>query len=235
MITVDEDFPYQSADPELQPPQAQSTPQEVDEQVNQDMKILLRLLVGTAVEGSDEFRRRARLWQAEMNISDPSRMVISLEDETDAARLRYTLVGFLFQAIDAGYNSLNLLERVSSQAYTIFSRMFAPLSKSRLWQPVQEHYEFYGEKGESIVNSWINTGRREEQVSRALVRKQAYEELINDVIEYLAQKPEVRELVQQQSVGMAGEIVGDLRERSSEFDSLLEERVNTLLRRQRNR
>ena len=68
---------------------------------------MLRLLIGTAAEGSDELLRRARLWQAEMDKSDPSRMVISPENETEAARLRYTLVGFLFQAIDAGYNSLS--------------------------------------------------------------------------------------------------------------------------------
>lgn len=233
-MTEDEDFPYQSADPDLQPPPDQQTPQAIDEHVNQDLKILLRLLVGTAVEGSDEFKRRARLWQAEMNASDPSRMVISLEDETEASRLRYTLVGLLFQALDSGYKSLSLLDKVSSQAYTIFSHMFAPLTKSRLWQPVQGRYDFYGEKGESIVNSWTSIGRREEQLSRALVRQQAYDEIVNDVIDYLAQKPEVRDLVQQQSVGMAGELVDDLRERSSEFDSLLEERVNALLRRKRN-
>ena len=111
--------------------------------------------------------------------------------------------------------------------------MFAPLTKSRLWRPVQERFDIYSERGESIVNSWMNIGRREEQVSRALVRQQAYEETVNDVIDYLAQKPEVRELVQQQSVGMAGEIVDDIRERSSEYDTLLEERVNKLLRRKR--
>lgn len=234
MISVDDDFPYQSDDPELQPSQDQTTLPAVDEQVNQDLKILLRLLVGTAIEGSDEFRRRARLWQAETNATELSGIVISLEDETEASRLRYSLLGFLFQAIDAGYKSLSFLDTVSSQAYTIVARMFAPLTKSRLWRPIQERYDFYGETGESIVNSWINTGRREEQVSRALARKQAYEQIIDEAIGYLAQKPEVRELVQQQSVSMAGEVVDEIRERSSEFDSLLEERVNTLLRRRRN-
>jgi hypothetical protein len=118
LITVVEDFPYQSDDPELQAPQDQSTPQEIDEQVNQDIKILLRLLIGTAVEGSDEFRRRARLWQAEMNVTDPSRAVISLEDETEASRLRYSLLGFLFQTMDAGYKSLSFLNSLFT-SYTI--------------------------------------------------------------------------------------------------------------------
>jgi hypothetical protein len=102
-----------------------------------------------------------------------------------------------------------------------------------LWRPVRERFDLYSATGESIVSSWIRTGRREEQVSRALARKQAYDEIVNDVIAYLAQKPEVRDLVQQQTMGLAEEIVGDIRERSSEFDSLLEERVNRMMRRRR--
>jgi hypothetical protein len=126
-----------------------------------------------------------------------------------------------------------LLDVASSQAYALVSRAFAPLTKSRFWLPVQESFDFYSESGESIVNSWIHIGRREEQIGRALVRKQASDEIVDDLIAYLAQKPELRDLVQQQSVGMAEEIVEDLRDRSSEFDSQLEERVNRLIRRRR--
>ncbi len=233
LLTQDDEFPYQSEDPALQPPQYQPAAHVSGEQVDEDLKFLLRLLIGSAVEGSDEFRRRARLWRAEMSVSDPSKMVISDEYETDASKLRYSLIGLLFHSVDAGYNSISFLERASSRAYTLVSRAFAPLTSSRFWQPVQERFDFYGSVGESIVDSWIRTGRREEQVSRALARKQAYDEIVNDLIAYLAQKPEVRDLIQQQSVGMAEEIVGDIRERSSEFDSQLEERVNRLLRRRR--
>jgi len=76
----------------------------------------------------------------------------------------------------------------------------------------------------------MEKGRREEKSSRYLVRKQAYEEIINDAIEYLAQKPEVGDLVQQQSISVAGEVVDEVRIRSSEFDSLLESKVRWLLR-----
>jgi hypothetical protein len=233
LLTQDEDFPYQSSDPSLQPPPDQPAPQARDDQDDQELKFLLRLLIGTAVEGSEEFRRRVRLWQAEMRASDPSRMVISPQDETSAAQLRYSLIGFLFQAVDAGYKSLSLLDVTSSQVYALVSHAFAPLKKSRFWRPVQERFDYYSATGESIVNSWTHIGRREEQVSRALVRKQASDEIVDDLIAYLAQKPELRDLIQQQSVGMAEELVEDLRDRSSEFDSQLEERVNRLIRRRR--
>jgi hypothetical protein len=234
LVTVEEDFPYQSQDPELQPPQGLPAPQEIAAPEDQDLKILLRLLIGTAIEGNDEFRSRARLWQAGINAADPSRMVISVEDESEAARLRYGLIGFLFQAIEAGYDSLSLLNKVSSGAFTKFSRLFAPLTRSRLWRPVQANFDSYSEKGESIVDTWVNIGRREERLSRALARQQAYEQLVNEVIDYVAQKPEIREIVQQQSVGMAEEIVGEIRDRSFEFDEMLEKRVNTILRRRPN-
>jgi hypothetical protein len=231
LINVDEDFPDQSNDPELQPPLSQLPSQAIGVPEDQDLKILVRLLIGSFVEGSDEFRRRARLWQEELNSSDPSKIMISQASETEAARLRYSIIGFLFQLIDSGYNSLSFLDKVSSQTFTVFSRLFAPLTNSRFWRPVQEHYDSYSERGESIVNSWINTGRREEQMSRALVRDQAYEQVVNEIIIYLARKPEVRELVEQQGISLAEELVGDLRERSNEFDSMLENRVNRLLRR----
>ena len=49
------------------------------------------------------------------------------------------------------------------------------------------------------------------------------------MLDYLAQKPEVRDLVQQQSVGVAGELVRSLRTRSTDMDSYLEDRANAIL------
>jgi len=232
--SAEDEFPYHSDDPNLLPPTGKSAVQAYDAPGDQDLKILLRLLIGTALEGSDEFRRRTRHWQAQIRYFEPSKMEISLGAETSALHLRYSLIGFLFQAIDTGHNTFSSLGKASSRAYSSLSRMFAPLTKSRFWRPVQNNFDNYAAVGEAIVNSWINIGRREELASRALARQQAYEGIINDIIDYLADKPEVRDLVQQQSVGLAEEFVEEIRDRSTEFDSLLEERVNRLLGRQKN-
>ena len=66
-----------------------------------------------------------------------------------------------------------------------------------------------------------------------MVREQAYEDVVDDVLDYLAQKPEIRDLVQQQSVGMAAEVLGEVRERSSDVDGYIEARANAILRRSR--
>lgn len=233
MTTENDDFPYQSADTDLQPAQGLSIPkEEIDEVEYENLKMLVRLLIGTAAEGSDEFARRARLWQAEMKM-DPSRMVVPLANETEATRLRYTLVGFLFEAIDAGYNSLSLFDKVASKALSTVSLILSPLTQSRLWRPVRDNFDSSRKRGESIVNSWIEIGRREEQASRDLVRKQAYDQIVDDVIDYLAQKPEVGDLIQQQSASVASELIDDIRVRSGQFDTLLEDRIRSLLRKKR--
>jgi len=163
--------------------------------------MLVRLLIGTAAEGSEEFSRRAKYWRAELEKSDPSRLGISPENETEAASLRYALIGLLFQSIDAGTNGLSQFNRAASTTLTTFSKVFAPLTRSRFWQPVKENFDASRERGELIVKSWMETGRREEQSGRFLARKQAYEDVIDDAIEYLAQKPEVSDLVQNKASG----------------------------------
>lgn len=236
VISSEDDFPYSSDDPSLQPPQMPHAPSAGRSTPNEDVeeiKILMRLLVGTAFEGNDELKRRARLWQAEINATDPSKMVLSPEDETDVTRMRYALLGILFQAPKTMSNGLSWLEKTSSRAITMLSGMFAPLANSHLAEPVRGRFNLYVAKGESIVNAWVRIGRFEEQMSRALVRQEAYDETVNDIIDYLAQKPEVRDLVQQQSMSMAEEVVEEFRERSADVDTLIEKRFNSILRRSR--
>lgn len=238
-MTVDnDDFPDYSDDPDLQPAANQPVSGElmpkpgIDDSVMRDFKMLLRLMIGSAAEGGDEFSRRARLWQAEMDRLDRSSAELPIEEETEATRLRYTLVGFLFQAVDAGYNGLSFIDKAAGKTIDTFAFLFDPLIQSRLFRPVRNRFADFNEQGEAVVNSWLQTGRREEAASRYLVRKQAYEEVIDDAIEYLANKPEVGDLIESQSLGMAEEILNDIRGRSSEYDADLEERVKRLFRRQ---
>lgn len=239
MTIYNDDFPYHSDDPDLQPAPNQpvlrkSTSQyDLDESVYQDFKMLLRLLVGSAAEGSDEFSRRARLWQAEMDRLDRSSDIMPIEEETEATRLRYTLFGLLFHAVDAGHDGLLLFDKVAGKTIDTFAFLFYPLIRSRLLRPIRNRFAAYNEEGEAVVNSWLRTGRREEAASRYLVRNQAYEKIIDDAIEYLANKPEIADLIESQSVGMAEEILNEVRGRSSQFDAALEERVKRLFGRQR--
>jgi hypothetical protein len=232
MITNDDDFPYYSDDPDLKPIQPVLSTPEADRRDEQEIRMLLRFMIGSSIEGSDEFMRRARLWQAELKSSHPSSMVISPTDETDADRIRYALLGMMFQALDFWSDRLESLQQNSSQAYQTLSRWFDPLMNNPLMRPARDNIDNLVALGESLIELWINIGRREEQLSRSLVRDQAYDDMVDDVLDYLAQKPEVRDLVQQQSVSMAGEFIGDFRERSTDVDTILADKANAILRRQ---
>jgi len=229
MTSKADDFPYKSSDPELNPPYAQLIGPNNDQQDEQEFRVLLRFLIGSAVVGNEEFWRRARLWQAEVDKARSSGTSISLADETEMTRLRYALLGLFFQALDGSSTRLKSVGRSSGRAYRTVARLVDPLYSSRLMRPVRHTFEHVASKGEAVLESWIQTGRREELLSRSLVLDEAYEGLVDDVLDYVAQKPEIRDLVQDQSVGMAGEIVGVFRERSTDVDSYLANKANAIL------
>jgi len=233
MTSKDDDFPYHSDDPELKPPVAQIASPGSDQQEEQEFRILLRFLIGSAVEGNDELWRRARHWQAEVDKARSSETTISPAGETEANRLRYALIGLFFETIDGWSGRLKSIQQTTGHAYQTVTRLVDPVMSSRLLRPVRHTVDHVVSRGESVVESWIQTGRREEQLSRSLVRDQAYEDIVDAVLDYMAQKPEVRDLIQDQSVGMAGEIVGELRERSTDVDSYMANKADAIFRRRR--
>jgi len=230
-MTKDEDFPYVSDDPELKPPLLRSGVLTDDQQAEQEFRILLRFLLGSAVEGNDEFWRRARKWQAEIEKARITGNTTSPAIETEGERLRYALIGLFFQALDTSSDSLRSIQRISGRAYNRVTRLASPLTNSRLMRPVRHSVDHMVSKGEAVFASWIQTGRQEELLSRSLVREQAYDDLVDGVLDYVAQKPEVRDLIQDQSVGMGEEIIGEFRTRSSDVDTLLADKVGTIFRR----
>lgn len=232
MNSKEDDFPYASDDPELIPPSSRSIIAVTRQPDERESKILLRLLVGTAVVLNDEFWRRARVWQSEIDKTRTSEVPAPGTDETDGERLRYAIVGMLFQAVDSAADGLKSVSYRTTRVRQRVSRLVDPLVSNRLVRPIRHQVEHAVSIGESAVQSWIRTGRKEDQLSRRLVLEQAYENLVNEVLDYVAQKPEIRDLVQDQGVGMAEEMVGTLRERSTSADSFLAEKAAAIFRRQ---
>jgi len=231
MTSKDDDFPYDSDDPELKPPPALLLNQKNQQEQEQEFRILLRFLIGSAVEGNDEFWRRARIWQAEIDKAHSVGINSTEASETEAARLRHAMLGIFFQAFDKVSEGYKSVQRGSGSAYQKFSRLVDPVVSSRLLRPVRHTFQHVVSKGETVIESWVQTGKQEEQLSRSLVREQAFDDLVNEVLDYVAQKPEIRDLVQDQSVGMVGEIVGELRERSTDVDAYLSNKANGIFRR----
>lgn len=95
---------------------------------------------------------------------------------------------------------------------------------------MRRQYQTLVEQGETAVTRWIERGQTEEPHSR-LIARQAVNLTINDVIQQLADNPEIKGLVMQQTSGIADDVVGGVRERTVTADVVLERLVRGLLRR----
>jgi hypothetical protein len=198
------------------------------------LRTFMRLLVGGAVIGADELLRRSRQRQAEIQQSVAQKMVIAPYSELERNHRRHTLIGLLFETPEVMSSGLAKVGRVSGAATGLVGKVLGPIANSRLARPVKRRYDNLVARGESTLERWAERGRVEEQVSRALT-EQTIAELVDDVMAevmtQLAQKPEVRELLQQQSVSLAGEVIGEVRQRTASTDALLERLARAMLRR----
>jgi hypothetical protein len=98
------------------------------------------------------------------------------------------------------------------------TRTFDPVTNSRLLSPFRRQYQRYTDHGDKIVSEWIAAGRREEYLSKQLVQDTTVE-AIEETLDYLAESPELDELVQEQS----GDFVEDM------FDDVGESATNTTM------
>lgn len=197
------------------------------------LESLARLMLGSATEGGDQFFRRLKEWQA--NTDQRGNAIYSESpDESDQERLRYALIGLLAQAPGTAHAFLSSAVQVSDSAYAFVSHLASPVTNSRLGRPFQRRYNNMAARGGSIVERWIDVGRATEQRSRALARQAAFDgtdEAMDEMIGLLAVKPEVRDLVTAQSIGMASTLMGILRERAAASDTRWERRLRRLFRR----
>ena len=188
---------------------------------------LLRLLVGAGIEAPAELVERLKKWEETANEIDPE---AELAESITPDALRYALVGFLFESQDEMRIGLSRFGRFFNASSQMFLRSIAPITQSRAMQPMTNRYERLVQRGEDTVNRWVERGRVEEPQGRLMARE-ALIKTIDEVINQLAENPEIRELVTTQSVGMAGEMVDGVRSRTVTADTLLERVARGLLNR----
>ena len=155
----------------------------------------MRLVLGNAVIGREELKRRFQEKQSETYIS-----AATLNQETpiksEADRARYAAIGALANSSDALRRRIAALGRVSNRAFGRLTRTFDPVTNSRLLSPFRRQYQRYTDHGDKVMSEWIAAGRREEYLSRQLVQETT-SEAIQETLDYLAESPELDELVKQ--------------------------------------
>ncbi len=192
------------------------------------LESLVRLLVGGSIEAPAELVARLKQWETQVAEAGNTGKLAPVPAATD--QLRYALVGLAFAATNQARTGASRFGRLMNASAGRLLRAARPVTNSQMMQPVHRRYESLVTQGETAVTQWIERGRAEEPRSR-LVAREAVNLTIDEVIQHLAENPEVRGLVTQQTAGIADEIVGGVRGRTVSADIVLERLARGLLRR----
>lgn len=188
-----------------------------------------RFLVGVAIEGTNEFTQRLQLWQDYLREEMPE-ISSDLSDASEQDLLRYAVIGFIFESEDSGRSILKKLLKVPGGVARTAVRPTKSLANSRLTGPFRRRIDRMADRGEDRLMRWIQRGYDEEPISRNLARL-GVQEITDEFINLLAENEEVKSLVQEQSMGLAGEAVDQVRERTFSADTLVERIARAVTRR----
>lgn len=176
-------------------------------------RLAMRLALGSIILGREELNRRFRDKQAQLNQSLSPYVTIRAE-ESSLDRARYAVEGALVQTSETMGRGLQAAGKATNAVFKLASRFTRPVTDSRILRPVRRQFDRYEARGEQVMQAWINAGRSEEYLSRALVQDTSTE-IIEEVLDYLAVSPEMDQLVEQQTSDLTGEMVEEIQERTT--------------------
>ena len=182
---------------------------------------VMRLLVGGTMEGVDELLRRLKERQQEVNRSQAANLTIFPLDSADPERLRHALIGLMFETPQVMARGVSKVRTNTQRATQTVAKVTKPVTNSWLARPFRRQIEKVVARGEAFVDRLAETGRMEEENGR-LLAKATTNEALDEILAYLAEKPEIRQLVQQQGLSLTEEVVNALRKRTAEADRLVD-------------
>jgi hypothetical protein len=193
---------------------------------------LTRLLTGGTLEGLSELSRRLDAWEQQQKVK--GEVVYVSPEESESERMRYALLGMLYDAQTRNVRRARSMGRFVGDAAKltgkIVGRLTRPLRSTSPVRAVGSRFDRAVARGETEWERWVRIGRREESLGRGAA-KTVVGDGLDDLIINLTENPTVQDLVQQQSVGLANEVVDEVRERTVSADNLVERIVRTILRR----
>lgn len=198
------------------------------------LHMLMRMALGGAVIGHEELKNRFQDKQSDAHISGVElNRVTPIESEVD--RARYAVVGAIANSSEVLRKSLSKIEQRSDRTFGTLTRALKPVTDSRLLKPFRRRYQRSLDRGDKIISDWVAAGRREEYLGRQLAQETAIES-IEETLDYLADSPELDELMAQQSVDLVDDILfDDIRESASNTSLILSNWFNTVILRRRSR
>lgn len=198
--------------------------------------LLTRMLLGLLLVGGEELLSRLQTVQAELEAgTELAASDVVAEDATMRELVGYMAIGTfargqkrLSKGIERGFR---FSARTTGRALGLFDRLTDnPLGRP-VRRPVEKLLWNLVQEGERAVRE----GRREAHNARLLAGR-TVGDITNDVIETMAENPElttlIRRQVGQQSMGFAGTMVDNTRQITTTADAVTEGLVRRLLRRQ---
>ena len=148
----------------------------------------------------------------------------------ESALLSHALIGLFFEVQDGLLKGIDVFDHTSRAVSHLSEPWLRPLQQSRLLRPLRRQVDRLAERGEAELMRWVERGRQETEHGRKLVNT-AISSTVDRSIETLTTNPEVQELVQKQSTGLANEMLEEVRERTVSADNFLEGIARRILRR----
>jgi len=202
---------------------------------SEDLQLLSRFLICVALLGSDELMERLRFLQGELE-ADPDLPTsdASLEQESELELLRYLSIGLLVRGRESVVSGVRRGMQLTLGGTKSVLGAVDRLTDNPLTRPLRRSVvaraRDLGEKA-SVV---IGEGRREEQKAR-LLADNTISEIIDEVLDFVSESPEVEQLIKdmigQQSAGLAGVVTDNTRSVTVTGDYLIEGLARRLLRR----
>ncbi len=201
-----------------------------------DIRLLTAVVVGSVVEGGDQLLSRLKQYEAELQTkSGAANDGQAAVDEDELDRLRYAVVGLIFDTQNMIGRSIALTAQLTETTLDVTNAVSKPFRNFFLFRPVTKRVEKrvdgMVERGQDSLSRWINLGRQLEPESRRLATM-TYGEIVDEFISRLADNPELHELVAQQSLSLAAGVRDEVRERTVTSDNVLEGIARRILRRE---
>lgn len=185
-----------------------------------------RLLVGVALEGTDELMRRLQRWETAARESAAT--TPNVDDTSQAAEFRYAMIGLLLEGETRVRQGIQRLEQATARATHRVTQTVDPNGWPAPRSPLGRSLDRFLSRRQDDIARWRETGRQAEHEGR-LTAREALSSSTHEVFGYMAQEPQVRDLIEQQGVTMASTALGVVRSRTANADRRVERFVRQAL------
>lgn len=196
-----------------------------DKSTRRRLRSLTRLVIGGMLVGMDRLFTNLDEWERQQAEEESQDLVVIEAPETageqEPPHLEHALVGMVFEAQDSLLAGVEKVDSLAQAVIRLSAPWLRPIQRSWPVRSLTRQVDRLAERGEAQVMRWAERGQVEARQSRRLAET-AITESVESGIEHLTTNPEVQELVQTQSTGLANEVLEEIRERTVSADSFLE-------------